>query len=362
MERSRVMRRRLWFGVAIGGLVLGCRDEGAELRSAAPAVSTVVPGVCASVAEFDSASIGLSVPVRTTGFCIDPHNELRSYGESSMRDLDEGCERTLAGSCDGYRRLGLRQIWTWRYVEDRGSAKAVSVHALRFGGREGSYAVFTQRVSREREVASSLQALEARGEAVLAGGVAQLWRGPYVVELRYQDEKQAPAGVHRAAAATLPPLVQDIAAHLEGRTEPPEAVRRLPVSERVPQGVTFTPRDAFGVAGLGAAAVGDYRREGQPYRILIAVRRDAERLDDLIHSLRRLSGYRKLKAMPYRAFQLHRASAPDEPRVEWLVGSSGQRLVAVGNVRATGSAGSPSKLALSERDKLELLRSILTEP
>ncbi len=356
------MRRRLWLGVALGGLVIACRDEGVEQRSAAPPTTTVVPSVCASAEAFDSASAGLSVPARSADFCVDPHGELRSYGESSMRELEEGCERVLAESCDGYLQLGLRQIWTWRYVEDAGSARAVLVHALRFGGRDAAYAMFTRSNSAARAVAPSRRALAVSGEAHLAGGVAKLWRGPYVVGLRYQDERQSPADVHRAAAATLPRLVQDIAAHLEGTTEPPGAVRRLPVSQRVPFGVSFTPRDAFGVAGLGAAAVGEYTREGKPYRIRIAERREPERLEDLVRSLRRLSGYRKLKAMPYGSFQLHRATLPNEPPVEWLVGKSGQRLVAVGNVRRTGHAGAASALALSERDKLELLRRLLTEP
>lgn len=362
MQRQRVMRRRLWFTLALGAGVLACRQEEAPGAPPTIAVSETLHDVCAAQVAVDTSALGLSVPARSASFCIDPNGELRSYGASSMRELDEGCELLFAGACDAYRRHGLRQIWTWRYVEDSGRPKSVVVRALRFGGLSSAYAMFTQDVVRERAGALAVRPLEARGEAILAGTLAVLWRGPYVVELRYQDEEQPPEGARRAAAAVLAQLVRDVSQRLDGGADPPEAVRRLPSAERVMLGIKFTLRDMLGVAGLGSAAVAEYRREERSYRVLIAVRGDAERMDDVLHALRRLPGYRKLKRMPYRAFQLHRAASPDEPRVEWLVGATAERLAAVGNVRVAGAAGAGSEPALTERDKLELLRHVLSAP
>ena len=122
------------------------------------------------------------------------------------------------------------------------------------------------------------------GAAALGIGNAYVWRGAWLLEIVYNDDRATPDALDRDSKRVLGPLVKSIAAKVPGATEPPPEVALLPSPDRIPMGVRYRlavpfpglpgdpdepPKDAVG------GAVGYYASSGKRYRVTI-VDLDAE--------------------------------------------------------------------------------------
>lgn len=362
------MNRRL-FWVAAWLVVIpvtGCkRKDSEETGAAPPPAPSTRAGICAGGGgtPTDPATAGFFA--RTIGdYCVDPNGDTRVYGENAKGTLDDVCTEQLDGECEVYKSFGLKRTVTLRYVDGKGSPGAVSVLLSRFATKEGAYGFFAKRVIADGDPASStLTALDARGASALGSGVAYVYRGEHLAELAYTNEAEPPDRMRESGKAILPAVATALADKLPGEPELPKAVSLLPDEHRVPMGRSYVMKDFLGVGGLGGGGVGYYRDGEKRYRIAIAVATDDDGAEDVLSTLKKGSKSSTLKELVFPALAVQ-VQRDDGPRVEWVVGRKGNRVVAVGDeelvLGAQASKDEEVKRKLSKDEKIAILKGLVT--
>ncbi|HKY37585.1 MAG TPA: DUF6599 family protein [Polyangiaceae bacterium] len=344
-------------------VVCGCskKDTQVEKGSAPPPIASSKPGVCngggGSVTDAASASY---FPRVAAGYCIDPNGETRSYGEAAKGTLETVCTELLDGECEVYKGFGLKRVVTLRYVDGTGSPATVNVITSRFGSAEGAYAFFTKRVIADGDPADGVpQELAAGAEGALGTGIAYVWRGDLVAELSYANELETPDQIKATSAKVLPELARQIGDQLPGDVNPLPAVRLLPQERLLPMGISYTHRDALGVAGLGAGATGYYREGGERYRVVALARGDEDAAKDVLGTLKKLPGGKVQKDLGFDAVAFSTREADGAPQAEWLAGRSGGNVIIVGDEPLKLKAGDAQAARYPEGKKLALLKAAL---
>lgn len=337
------------------------KEEKPEQGSAPPPVASSKPGACASGGGTLSDPISSAYfPKLAGGYCIDPNGDARTYGESAKGTLETVCTELLDGECEVYKNYGLKRVVTLRYVDGAGSPGTVNVITSRFGSAEGAFAFFTKRVIADGDPADGTpKQLAAGAEGALGTGIAYVWRGELVAELSYSNELETPDQIKATSAKVLPELAHQIGEHLPGDAKPLPAVRLLPTEHLVPMGIAYAHRDALGVAGVGAGAVGYYQDGNQRYRVVGLARADEDSAKDVLGTLKKLPGAKGQKDLGFDAVAFATREAEGAPQAEWLAGRSGANVIIVGDEPLKLKAGADA-VHLPADKRLALLKAALS--
>ena len=354
--------RSLLVPACVALLALGCakKEDKTDQGSAPPPVASSKPGACASGGGTvsDQQSAGW-FPRVAGGYCIDPNGEAHSYGESAKGTLDTVCTELLDGECEVYKQYGLKRVVTVRYVDGAGSPGSVNVTASRFANVEGAFAFFTKRVIADGDPADGTpKELAAGAEGALGAGIAYVWRGDVVAELSYANELETPDQIRQSSAKVLPELARLVGDHLPGDVNPLPAVRLLLQEFMVPMGISYAHRDALGITGLGAGAIGYYKDAEHRYRVVGLARGDEDAAKDVIGSLKKLPGSKVQKDLAFDAVAFTTREGEGAPQAEWLAGRSGGNGMIVGDEPLKLKAGD-AKSHLPADKRLALLKSAL---
>jgi hypothetical protein len=196
----------------------------------------------------------------------------------------------------------LRRVLRLHYVGASDSrARAVALH-LTFGSPENAFAHFTDRIAAAAEAGKpAFSALPLPGAAVIGEGTLLAWKANQLLELVMSHDRLSPEENAANAARQLPPLARLIGARLPGEATLPAAVQLLPSEGRKPLSIRYDAFDLAGLAGVGPGARASYVHESETYSVGVLVRGDFDAAEDVLETLRKLPGSRKLKDAPYRA-------------------------------------------------------------
>lgn len=344
-------------------LSIGCskKEDKAEQGSAPPPVASSKPGACASGGGTVTDSVSSAYfPKLAGGYCIDPNGDARTYGEAAKGTLETVCTELLDGECEVYKNYGLKRVVTLRYIDGAGSPGTVNVVVSRFASAEGAFAFFSKRVIADGDpVDGTPKELAAGAEGALGTGIAYVWRGELVSELSYANELETPDQIKTSSAKVLPELARQIGDHLPGDANPLPAVRLLPPERLVPMGIGYAHRDALGVTGLGAGAIGYYQDGAARYRIVGLSRADEDSAKDVIGTLKKLPGAKPQKDLGFDAVLFTTREAEGAPAAEWLAGRNGSNVIIVGDEPLKLKAGADPSARLAGDKRLSLLKAAL---
>lgn len=343
----------------------GCKRDKEPDRGSAPPPPPVVsslPGACASGGGKVRDPASESYFPRLAGdYCVDPNGEAKTFGEGAQADLDAVCD-LFDGECEVYKNFGLKRVVTVQYVDGKGSPGMVVVTLSRFASPEAAFAFYTKRVVADGDpLEVAPKPLDAGAAAAIGSGMAYVWRGEMVAELRYVHELESPTELRASSAKILPIVARELGQKLPGERGPLEAVQRLPEAHRIASGVVYEYRDLLGVSGAGRGAVGYYQDGPRRYRVFTSLSSDQDSAKDVHETLAKISGARRVKDSPIDALLLELRDGEGEPKQEWIVGRSGTLVVGIGDEPyALGEGGDASPRLLPRSEKQELLRTVLS--
>ena len=299
-------------------------------------------------------------PQKTGGsWCLDPHGDEKTYGDKAKLKIDELCTTALDGGCEEYKKFGVTRSVIVHYIADSGLG-SVEVFLSEFAG-DGAYAIYTTRLTGEidpldEHAARPLPAVNAIAGAsgALGTGKAYAQRGPYFLELTYNNDQETPDQLKKSADAILSAIAADVAAKLPSQPDVPAAAKALPTADRIANGVLYYPKDLLGVASAGPGAVGYYKAaSGKRWRVVSAVTKDTERAKDVIHALRGKPGVLPVANLGDEAVLVVLQPTPERAKIEWLVARKNDTVLGIGDEEFAAPA------RLSKDDKTQLLRSLL---
>lgn len=325
-----------------------------------PPVVSSQPGACASGGGTIKDNVSASYFPRLAGdYCLDPNGDAKTYGEAAGAPLDAVCD-LFDGECEVYKSFGLKRVVTAQYVDGRGSPGTVTVTLSRFASPEAAYAFFTKRVVADADPLEAAPApLEVGGAGALGSGMAYVWRGEMVAELRYVHELESPEQIRASSAKILPLIATGLGNQLPGSAEPLPTVRQLPTENRIASGVAYEYQDLLGISGMGRGAVGYYKDGERRYRVFASVRPEEDSAKDLVRTAKKTEGAKTFKDSPIDAVRVGLREGEGAPRLSWMIGRSGNVVAGVGD-EAFAQTGSDASLnRLSEAEKLTMLTRVL---
>jgi hypothetical protein len=357
---------RCWLAAIVlllTGAACNKKDEEADRGAAPPPVASSKPGACATgggtVGDATSAAF---VPRAVGSYCVDPNGETRAYGENAPGSLDKVCTELFDGECEVYKTYGLKRVVTLRYVDGQGSPGAVNLNLSRFANRDSAYGFFTKRVVADADPKESApEPLTAGGAGAIGTGIAYVWRGDYVAELSYTNDVESPDQIKQSSRRILPAIGQALGQAMPGETAPPPAVQALPEQHRIRLGVSYTPKDALDISGVGPGATGYYADGDKRWRVLSIVRADEESAKDVMKTLKRIDGGKTIKGMVNEASGFSLRDDEASPKAEWIVTRMGTKVLGVGDepFALGGGAEDAKKNSLTATEKQELLTRLV---
>lgn len=331
-------------GVLLLVAAVGCRRAGPPRGAPAPSASAVartVPSGSASTSDPVSppacqapaalaadAEAAAWFPVSAAGYCMDPHADVRRYGGKTNPPLAGACA-ALGVECESPIRLGLAQVVSVRYLEGSGAHGQLTASVWSFGEPEMALAYLTERIAVDTELGHRPSLIDAGALAVLVGTDAALLRSNSVALLDLEDERATPADRVRRAAAVLPELAKAVGARLSGSPRLPRAVELLPAEGRSLLELRYEGFDLFGIAGVGRGARAHYEVPGDAHDVVALVRGDEDAADDVIMTLRKVDGARRIKEAPYDALRWRQTDGTKQP-IDWVFGRKGTVVLGVG--------------------------------
>ena len=349
-------------------LVSGCKNEKTEERGSAPppVAETAKPGACASGGGTVDDPVQGEFFVRTAGsYCLEPQGDTKTYGDRGKLTMDQVCTTAVDGECEVYKSYGLKRAVIVRYVDGGGGGGSVEVILSTFGDPAGAYGMFTKRVIADADPADSRapRPISAGGAGALGNGRGYVWKGPYLVELTYLNEQESPEQITKSSAPVLTSIAEGLGGKLPGSPDKPAAAQALPTANLVPNGIQYFPKEALGIARLGAGAVGFYKDGTKRYRIVSLVREDADVAKDAMKLLRQRAGVLPVPQLADEALHMVVQDAPDRPKSEYVVARKGAIIFGVGDEDLALKPGEPAdkqaELRLTKDEKVTRLRGWL---
>jgi hypothetical protein len=264
----------------------------------------------------------------TGSHCLDPHTEARRYGGKGQLPLAGACA-ALGVACELPLRLGLARVVSVRYVDAKGTHGQVRASVWSFSDPETALSYLTERVAVDVELGRNPTLIDAGAGGVLAGSGAALVQGGAVALFELEDERSPPDERARRAAAVLPVLARAVGSRLPGPTGLPRAVQLLPAEGRSLLGLRHEAFDLFGISGVGRGARAHYAGPGGAHDVVALVRADEDAADDVMVTLRKVDGARRIKKAPYGALRLRQTDGAKEP-MDWVFGRKGTVVLGVG--------------------------------
>ncbi len=317
-------RPRKQAGAEPGASVSGVAAPGRSARPDAP-----TPSPCkAPVRPAADAEAAAWFPATGAGHCLDPHADVRRYGGGANAPLSAACA-TLGVECELPLRLGLARVVSVRYVDAESTQGQITASAWSFGDPETALAYLTERIATDTELGRRPTPIDAGAAGVLGGTGAALVRGTTVVLLELEDERSTPGDRERRAAAVLPELAKAVGARLPGPARLPRAAELLPAEGRSLLDLRYEGFDLFGIAGVGRGARARYEGEGEAHEVVAIVRGDGDAADDVMVTLRKVEGARRIKDAPYEALRFRQTDGVKQP-MDWVFGRRGTVVLGVG--------------------------------
>jgi hypothetical protein len=365
--RSRGLRER---GVQRAALVLlavfglaACRREKEEVRPKPVPSASAKPQAPRSVCAQGGAAVGHPTyaawfPQTVAGFCLDPNADQRVFGAKATLPLEDAAE-LVSADLEHLGRLGLTEVATVAYVEDREEPSRVAVTALTFATQDGAYAFFTERLAEAKELGRPVfRPLAAGTEAVLGEGSAFVVRANAVLRLDFTSRRLPPQQVAAAAAPALTALGGAVAERMPGKSVLPPAARLLPTANRVPLSMRYDAVDLLRLDGVGPGAFAAYDDGARHFRLALFVRADMDAAEDVLSTLRKLPGSRRIKNGPYSATRVVELDAKTGAGTEWIFGQKG---VFVAGASLDAAPRAAPRGAPPERDQTVLVMKRLLD-
>jgi hypothetical protein len=286
-------------------------------------------------------------PQKSGGYCLDPNADQRVFGGQAPLPLADAAE-VLALDLGKLERLGLVEVVALTYVEDKDDPSRVAASVLRFGSPEGAYGFFGERMTDAAEAGHpAFHPLAAGADGALGDTTALVVRAAMVLRLDFTSRGLAPERQAAAAVPVLTGLAQAIAERLPGEAKLPPAARLLPERGRRPLSRRFDALDLLGLDGVGPGALATYDDGAVHFRLALFVKQDADAAEDVLHTLRKLDGSRKLKNAPYDATRVVELDPKTGAGKEWVFGHKG---VFVGGASLDAPPRAAPRGAPPERD------------
>jgi hypothetical protein len=287
------------------------------------------PGPCKTPGSLaPDSDVAAWFPVSIGSHCLDPLADVRRYGGKGEPPLAGACA-ALGVECETPVRLGLTRIVSVRYVGVKEELGRIGASVWSFGDPETALAYLTGRVAVDTELARSPVLLEGGAGGVLVGTGAALVRGAAVALFELEDERSTLAERSKRAAGVLPALARAVGERLPGSTRFPRAVELLPPEGRSLLTLRYEAFDLFGIAGVGRGARTHYDTPGGAEDLVALVRADEDAADDVMVTLRKVDGARRIKQAPYGAVRLRHEEGTKEP-MDWVFGRKGTIVIGVG--------------------------------
>jgi hypothetical protein len=352
----------LMVGLGVSGaLTAGCEEDPPPRQPPPPPAK---PATCKGKPQANDPGNLVLMPPTTGGFCIDPTASDRGYGEGTKHNLSDGCEKMFNGGCDIYQRHGVTRLVKVRYVDGSGSGATIDIDLSKYGSTAKAYGMYTMRVVGDGDPAhpDTPMPIEGGGAAAIGIGAATLWRGRHVAEITYSDPTGSAEQIKQRANDLLPPLVKQLGAKMQGKTELPAAARALPADKRLAQGIRLLTQDVLAISGTGAGAFGYYREGTKRWRVLSIVKDDKDQAKDVLKTIAKVAGAAKEKGIGDRATRIM-VQRPGGAQTDWLIAQKGSRVVGVGDEERVLQDGMSAEehrtKTLSQDEKRGLLKQIL---
>jgi hypothetical protein len=212
------------------------------------------------------------LPRKAGDYCVS--GEAKTYGSDGAKyTRDEVCTTAYDGECKIYENLGYKRYVSVRYVDGTGKPNTVDVSLWTFEKPDGAYAMFTKRVIADGDpLSATTKPLAAGAAASTGGGNANLWKGPYLVEMTFNTDDPNMNKTQFAAAsqAAVVPIATAIGSQLPGNADLLPAAKALPTDKLIPLGIDYKVDDALGLKGTGPVATGYYQDGAKRWRMVSA--------------------------------------------------------------------------------------------
>lgn len=363
----------------VAGMLAGCdkssgiAPDGPGPRGAAPpppAESAQKAGACnGGGGEVKDAIAAPLIPRTVGGFCVNPDGTAQIYGEKASKPINGICE-LFDGGCEQYLKLSLKRLVRVDYVDGAGGGATVTADVQQYASPEHALALFTARVTSGDDPARAdmAKAVAWGPLAAMGTGTVYMWRGAYVVELSYVSPAESgdQAKLKASSDKILPLIGKAILEKLPGTSNLPASLRRLPVADQIPLGMSFAMDGALGADGTGQNATKYYAEGGKRWRMLGIVKDDAEQAKDVLKTFLKKKGATEEKGLGDGAVRLMVQDGEGSPKSEWIVARKGAVLMGVGDepyaLKPGASAPEHDKVCLPKDDKLKKLRAALDAP
>jgi hypothetical protein len=358
-----------------------CRDEKPrpDPNAAPPPPSASVTGASA-VGACTTGGGELTDPVSAPffsktvgGYCIDPHGEIRTFGEKGKLSMDEVCTTAFDGECEVYKRFQLKRVVSLHYVDGSGKGGSVEVNLSQFADVAGAYGMFTLRVVAGDPADTTIQQprpLAAGGAGAIGTGRAYVWRGTHLAELQYVNENESPEQLTKSSETILTAVAKDLGQRLPGATSLPPAAQLLPAEARVPNGILFQPKDVLAWKGVGPGAIGFYKDGDRRWRVVAIVKDDAEQAKDAFKTIKATAGSLPIPNTGDEA--AHVAFSPSgeggggaAPKVEMLVSRKGNVVFGMSDEEYALRGAAPAavdKARLTKDEATTKMKALLSAP
>jgi len=320
-----------------------------------PSAEQAKPGACAQGGgELTDPVSAPFFPRATSGYCIDPQGEVRTYGEKGKMSMDQVCTTAFDGECEVYKGFGLKRVVALHYVDGSGKGGSVEVNLSQFGDEPGAYGMYTMRVvAGDPADPSTPKPLAAGASGAIGTGRAYVFRGQYLAELQYTNENESPEQMAKSSEAILGAVGKEIGERLPGAKTLPAAAQALPKENRVPNGILFKPKDLLGYKAVGPGAIGFYKDGDRRWRIVTIVKDDADQAKDTMKTIKAKPGTLPIPNLGDEAAHVVMpGDGEGAPKIEMLVARKGGSIFGVSDeeyaLRAAGANADKARLTKDE--------------
>ena len=349
------------------GACSGCSKEGKRSGGGdpppppPPSASNAKAGACAGGGgELTDPVSAPFLPKTVAGYCVDPQGEVKTYGEKGKLSMDEVCTTAFDGECEVYKRFGLKRVASLHYVDGSGQGGSVEVNLSQFAEVAGAYGMFTLRVvAGDPADPSTPKAFRAGGAGAIGTGRAYVWRGPFLVELQYNNEQESPELLGKSSDVILRAVGIEVGQRLPGATTLPPAAEALPEAHRLPNGIVFHPRDVLGWNGVGPGALGFYKDGARRWRTLAIFKDDADQAKDAFKTMKSKPGTLPVAGMGDEAAHVVVASLGGGPKIELLVARKGKVIWGISDEEYALRGADKDAARLTEEEAMARLRPLL---
>lgn len=271
-------------------------------------------------------------------FCLDPKEADTSYGAKASQPLEQIAD-LYDGESKVYEDFGADHVVDVRYVAEAGGPASLALHATRFKTVSGAYAMYTKRVVTDGDPATDVtsRSTDAGGaQAVLGVGNAYVWKGPWLLEIVYNDDTLSPDRLEKTGTEELSGIVKELGSKLPGDSALPREIAALPEPNRLPLGLRLLLAAPFpGIAGdpdhppkdFVAGGVGYYKDGDKRFRVSIVEAADEAAAKTLLATASKSNTAKPVAGVGEEAVQLTWSEGPLTGRA--IAARKGKRIVSV---------------------------------